>query len=174
MSGTLVVLLVVLAVLVLAAAALGGWCVWTAGRLDRMHLRLETARASLDALLQVRASLAIEIAPGLGDPASALAVMQAARDAREALAGSTAWQAQSDLSRTLRTVTLPAGEPLVDALVDASRRAGMARRIHNDLAGRTAELHAARRVHWFRLAGHAQAPPTVDFDDGADLDSWAR
>jgi hypothetical protein len=75
--------------------------------------------------------------------------------------------AESGLTSALHAVELPSAdtEPLVAELRDAARRASMARRIHNDLAARTAELHSRRRVRWFRLAGHARVPVMIDFDD---------
>ena len=40
----------------------------------------------------------------------------------------------------------------------------LARRIHNDLVVRAQGLHRRRRVRWFRLAGHAAWPTTIEFD----------
>ncbi len=166
--------LVVLGVLAMVAAGLFAlWCFWTAGRLDRMHLRLELARASLEALLQHRASVAMELAvAGLPDPASSLLLMEAAREARESDGtGWARWLAESDLTAALMALDLPAvtDEPLMDELVGAARKAGTARRIHNDIAATTRRLHERRRVRWFHLAGHAAWPEMVDFDDRSDF-----
>lgn len=165
-----------LLVVVLAGGA--GWCVWTAGRLDRMHLRLETARASLDALIQARAALAAELAGRVRDDASSAALLDAARQARDASTDTARWPAQSELSRCLRRYRADPSRSdacpdlLVRSLDDAARQLRMARRIHNDLAARTARLHAMRRIRWVRLAGHASTPSVIDFDDrfepGAD------
>ena len=162
-----IVLVVALAV---ALAVLAGlWLSWTAGRLDRMHLRVEAAEASLRAHLHHRASVAAELASGgLSDPASALLLLEAARTARESEGDDAAhWLAESDLTASLRAVELPTPdqEPLVGELLDAAHRAGMARRIHNALVATTRALHERRRVRWFRLAGHAAAPSMIDFDD---------
>lgn len=163
-----------LGLLVAAAALFALWCSWTAGRLDRMHLRLELAAASLEALLQQRASVAVELAiGGFGDPASQLLLLEAARGARDSRhrAGADRWLAESDLTAALLAVELPPAsqQPLVEELASIARRAGMARRIHNDLAATTRQLHARRRVRWFRLAGHAGRPQMVEFDDRADI-----
>lgn len=165
---------VLVGLLVVTIALLAAWCVWTAGRLDRMHLRLELAAASLEALLQQRAAVAVELAVGgLGDPASHLLLLEAARAARDSrdLAGGERWLAESDLTAALMAVELPsaAEHPLVGELAGVARRAGMARRIHNDLAATTRRLHARRRVRWLHLAGHAAEPQMVDFDDRADF-----
>jgi hypothetical protein len=160
----LAVLVVTLA-LVLALVAM--WLVWTAGRLDRLHLRLETARASLDTQLARRAGLAAELASTEAvDPASALLLLEASGRARGET-GLERWQAESELTEVLRHVAVagPGADSLVADLDDAARRAGMARRIHNDLAAATRALHDRRRVRWFRLAGRAERPALVQFDD---------
>lgn len=161
---------VVMAVPVVAAAVLVGlWCWWTAGRLDRMHLRVEAARASLHTQLQHRASVATELAiDGLGDPASAVLLLEAARAAREGEGeGEGEWIAESELTAVLLALDLPdrGEEPLVGDLTDAARKAAMARRIHNDVAATTQRLHRRRRVRWFHLAGRAVVPAMIDFDD---------
>lgn len=164
-----------LAAILVALAVLVGllvvWFTWTAGRLDRMHLRLEAARAGLDAQLARRAGLAAELGASGGlDPASALLLLEAADQTRDT-GGADRWQAESELTAVLREVGVPApdAEPLVSELVhdldEATRRAGMARRIHNDLATATRGLHDRRRVRWFRLAGHAEPPELLEFDD---------
>jgi hypothetical protein len=58
---------------------------FSANRLDRLHHRVETSWANLDAILQRRAAIAQEIAhlPEI-DPASNLILMSAAHQAREA------------------------------------------------------------------------------------------
>lgn len=160
---------VLLALVVLATAA---WCSWTATRLDRMHLRYEAARAALRADLLQRSAVAVELAAGgLSDPASALVLLDAAHAARESEGAEevaeAAWMQESDLTRALHAVELPGPElePLVGELRTAARRASMARRICNDLVATTLALRKRRRVRWFRLAGRAQPPAMVDFDD---------
>lgn len=166
---------VLIGLVLVAAVVLSVWCSWTAARLDRMHLRLELAQASLEALLQQRASVAMELAVGgLSDPASALLLLEAAREARDRDGGGPArWLAESDLTAALMALDLPAAgdEELMAELVSTARRAGMARRIHNDIAATTRLLHERRRVRWFHLAGHAAWPEMVDFDDRADFTS---
>lgn len=160
---------VVLAVLALVTAA---WYSWTASRLDRLHLRCEAARTALRAHLLQRSAVAVELAAGgLSDPASALVLLDAAHTAREAEAAGgepdTPWLAESGLTQALHAVELPdpRAEPMVSELQEAARRASMARRISNDLAATTLALRDRRRVRWFRLAGHAEPPYMIDFDD---------
>jgi hypothetical protein len=166
-----ILLVVALAVVLGAIGAL--WVSWTAARLDRMHLRVEATEASLRAQLHRRASVAIELASsGLTDPASALVLLETAREARESEGRAAEhWLAESDLTAALHALDLPppSEEPLTGDLLDAARKAAMARRIHNDLAATARALHDRRRVRWLRLAGHASPPIMIDFDDRADF-----
>src|SRR5579863_2298484 len=88
--------------LVIAAAVLVGVYVsWRAGRLDRLHARVEAARAALDAALLRRNCVAVELASsGLLDPATSVLLAEAAHDARTGTRPREL--AESDLSRALR------------------------------------------------------------------------
>src|SRR5260370_32367134 len=90
-------------VVVAAIAIVGVYVSWRAGRLDRLHTRLETARASLDAALVRRSSVALELASsGLLDPATSLLLGDHAHHARSTQTSREL--AESELTRTLRTV----------------------------------------------------------------------
>src|SRR5215831_10205276 len=91
-------------ILVVAAVAiLGVYVSWRAGRLDRLHARVDTARAALDAALVRRSSVALEFASsGLLDPAASLLIAELAHDARSARKDREL--AESDLTRALRAV----------------------------------------------------------------------
>ncbi|NAZ87578.1 hypothetical protein, partial [Kineococcus indalonis] len=106
----------------------------TAQRLDRLHRRVETSRAALDAELTRRASAALELATsGRLDPATSLLLADAATaslDAprtpaalREAADADDAqrWRAESDLTRAL-SAALPGPGP--DEGTDAGADAG--------------------------------------------------
>lgn len=147
-----------------------GWLSWTAKRLHRLHVRREAAAASLRARLLERSDLVLHTAEGLSadglSPASATRLRGAARRARTS--GGDGWIAESDLSQTLRAVQLPPPyqDLIAGRLTDVTRRASMARRIHNDLTSRAIELRGRRRVRWFGLAGHAPPPSMIELDDG--------
>src|SRR5262249_60579460 len=88
-------------ILIAIVAITGVYVSWRAGRLDRLHTRVETARAALDAALVRRSSVALELAAcGLLDPATSLLLAGAAHDARAA--GAPDELAESDLTRALR------------------------------------------------------------------------
>ncbi len=163
-TATLVAAAVVVAVLVLVLA-LALWLVWTANRLDKLHLRCAAARANLEEQALRRAVSAQEVATsGALDIASAVLLSDAAVAAWEA-DGDGRWQAESDLTSALHLVVLPDSGPEVAELADASRRLTMARRIHNDVATSTLALRGRRLVRWLHLGGHAPAPQMIAFDD---------
>ncbi|MBA3741913.1 hypothetical protein [Sporichthya sp.] len=161
---------------VLALLLAGVYLSWTAGRLDRLHARVDAARAALDAQLVRRSAVSMELATSaLLDPASALLIADAAHAARQA-EGEARPQAESDLSRALRAaldqpeqleeLTGPVeGRQLVEELEGAGRRVVMARRFHNDAVRAARALRTKRHVRYLRLAGHAPPPPTFECDD---------
>ena len=166
MMESLPLLVTVIVAAVVLLLLVGGWLVWTANRLDKLHLRCEAAKATLDQVAIRRSVAAQEISVSglLGDPASALLVGDAALATQESK-GVDRWLAESDLTAALHLVELPTVGLLTAQLVDASRRLTMARRIHNDVVASTLALRSRRRVRWFHLAGQATAPSMVAFDD---------
>jgi hypothetical protein len=149
---------------------------WTAGRLDRLHARVEAARAALDAQLVRRSSVALELATsGLLDPASSLLIAGAAHEARE-VGPQEQELAESDLSAALRAAldqpgqaeqlrATPEGRLLLQELDAASARVVMARRFHNDAVRATLAVRRKRVVRYLRLAGRAPLPETFESDD---------
>ncbi|WP_338899294.1 hypothetical protein WBG99_30035 [Streptomyces sp. TG1A-60] len=169
MTSTLIWIAVVL-------FAIGVYLSWTAGRLDRLHARIDAARAALDAQLLRRASVAQELATsGVLDPAASIVLYEAAHAARQAEEEQRE-VAESELSQALRAVfadprqvevvrEAPGGEEAANELGQAVRRVPMARRFHNDAVRATRALRRHRKVRWFRLAGHAPFPLAFEMDD---------
>ncbi|WP_131736794.1 hypothetical protein [Actinomadura roseirufa] len=156
----------------------GGYVSWRATRLDRLHVRVETARAALDAALVRRAAAALELAASrLLDPATSLVLATAAHEARTADADNREF-AESDLSRALRAVvdqpefvgTLGAradgdGDAVLEELSSAAAKVAYARRFYNDAV---AQARIARRKLLIRvlpLAGRAPLPGFFEIDD---------
>lgn len=169
---------------VLLLVLIGFYLSWTAGRIDRLHHRIEAARSALDAQLVRRSSVAIELAgSGLLDPAAALLISAAAHEARECSDIEREF-AESDLSRALRAaLDQPgqaeelradrSGELLLSELDAAAHRVVMARRFHNDAVRASRAVRRKRHVRYLRLAGHAPQPVTFECDD-APPDCLAR
>ncbi len=158
-----------------AAVLVGVYVSWRAGRLDRLHARVDGARAALDAALVRRSSVALELAAcGLLDPATSLLLAGAAHDARAA--GEPNELAESDLTRALRAVlsqpdfrSCMDGQGSVDELLDelesAANQVFLARKFYNDAVAAT---QAARRRWLARvlgLAGGAPLPAFFEMDD---------
>lgn len=150
----------------------------TAGRLDRLHKRVEVMRANLDAELLRRAEATEAVAAGgLLDPASSLLLDDAATraldvDPSDAVARSVA---ESDLSTVLDAVfgdpevvddlVAEPGADEVLALADACRRVQIGRRFYNDAVLATRAMRNRPVVRTFRLQGHAAMPRTVEMMD---------
>ncbi|AGI91638.1 hypothetical protein ACFU9O_26445 [Streptomyces albidoflavus] len=159
-----------------ALLAIGVYLSWTAGRLDRLHARIDAARAALDAQLLRRASVAQELATaGVLDPAASIVLYEAAHAARQADEEARE-VAESELSQALRAVfgdasqvdavrQAPGGTEAADELAAAVRRVPMARRFHNDAVRAARALRRHRTVRWLRLAGHAPFPLAFEMDD---------
>ncbi len=77
-------------VLIVAAALfIGVYVSWRAGRIDRLHTRVDMARAALDVTLLRRSSVALELATsGLLDPATSLLLASAVDGTRAGSGGS--------------------------------------------------------------------------------------
>ncbi|MBF5083718.1 NUDIX hydrolase [Quadrisphaera sp. INWT6] len=172
--------------LVLAAVVvLGGlawWLTARASRLDRLHVRVETTRAALDAALLRRAAATEALAAsGALDPASALLLASAAAEATAPLDAPMERVerevAESDLSRALRAVLTPGAvqelhdrrdevvEELLADLSTACDRVVLARRFANDSVVAARRVRRGAVVRLAHLAGHAPLPRTFDVDD---------
>ncbi|HUR51474.1 MAG TPA: NUDIX hydrolase [Mycobacteriales bacterium] len=144
---------------------------WTAGRLDRMHARVDAAWAALDAQLVRRAAAANALlalvppgpeADGLHDRAAAALV--AGEQGRDVV--------ENSLTRALRAAVpllpaTPAAEQALAELEAASSRVGLARSFHNSAVHATQGLRRRRMPRLLRLAGHRAMPVFFDVDDTA-------
>jgi hypothetical protein len=144
----------------------GVYAWWTAGRLDRLHARVDAAWAALDAQLVRRAAAARALAAHL--PAEHAALLdQAAHTALETDVEGRE-RVENDLSRALRAV-LPAVEEStpVDELVSAATRVGLARSFYNTAVQDTRSVRLRRMPRALRLAGHRALPEYFEIDDTA-------
>lgn len=143
---------------------------FSATRLDRLHHRVETSWANLDATLQRRAAIALEIAhlPEI-DPATNLILTGAAYGAREAQIFERSDQ-ESGLSGTLhllqRESDLPELHPeIFEKLADVTERVRVAIAIHVEAVAATRSLRDKLVFRVFRLAGSAPLPVRFAFED---------
>ncbi|MEJ6548344.1 MULTISPECIES: hypothetical protein [unclassified Corynebacterium] len=138
-----------LLVIALAVAALVGlWLSLTASRLNRLHIRTDAARLSLEGALQARSAVVAAIRPELVRSAgrtTAVALKASDMDARS--------DAENVLLRQLRD-----GDLANPAFVEASVKVDIAARFYNDAVGDTRDLRKRPVVRVFRLAGSAPLP----------------
>jgi hypothetical protein len=168
-------------IVVVVVAMLGVYVSWRAGRLDRLHARLEARRAALDVALVRRSSVALEFASsGLLDPATSLLLATAAHDARSAQSGHGRDGGQelpeSDLTRALRAVFGQPGfrdslngtdgaEELLAELEGAAHQVFLARKFYNDAVAATRAARRPPLVRLLRLAGGAPLPEFFEIED---------
>lgn len=153
------------------AVLLGLYLSWTAGRLDRLHARVDAAWAALDAALVRRAAAARAVAAHLDDPHAAGSLEQAATAALEATAEGRELL-ENDLSRALKAA-LPAlahdaaGQAAQAELRTAATRVGLARSFHSAAVKDTRALRFRRVPRALRLAGRRAMPTYFEIDDTA-------
>jgi hypothetical protein len=183
-------------IIVAVVILLGVYISWRAGRLDRLHTRLEAARAALDATLVRRSSVALELASsGFLDPATSLLLADAAHVARggHSADGERSRElAESDLSRALRAafaqpdfraslIGQDGADELLAELESAAHQVFLARKFYNDAVAVTRAARAKPLARVLRLAGGAELPEFFEIDDslvaegsgGADMQRLA-
>jgi hypothetical protein len=163
-------------ILIVAAALLAGVYVsWRAGRLDRLHGRVDMARAALDATLLRRSSVAFELASsGLLDPATSLLLSGAVHGTR---GGDRPRDlAESDLTRALRAAfsqpdfrSSLSGKDGADELLAemeaAAHQVFLARKFYNDAVSATRNARRRPLARLLRLSGKAELPEFFELDD---------
>ncbi len=151
--------------LIVGFLLVGAYVVWTAGRLDRMHARVDAAWAALDAQLVRRAFAAQTVADHLPEGPERAALAQAV--ARAVEAGEPGRdRVENDLTRALRVGLAAAPAPLdTSELAAAGERVGLARSFHNSAVRDTRALRRRKVPRLLRLAGHRALPEFFDVDD---------
>ena len=163
-------------ILIIAGALfVGVYVSWRAGRIDRLHRRVDMARVALDVTLLRRASLALELAAsGVLDPATSLLLASAVHGTRDGSGPRDL--AESDLTRALRAAFSQPGfrdslsgtegaDELIAEVEVASHQVFLARKFYNDLAGATRDARHRPLARAFRLAGRAKVPEFFEMDD---------
>lgn len=148
-----------------------------AGRLDRLHHRIDVSRAALDGHLIRRTATVTELAVML-DPASAVILSDAAYEARavDEHDDEARIQVENQLTNALRETlgemadvaelkTNPLIAKQLEQLIADSDRIELSRRFHADAVRDCLHLRNQWLVRFFRLAGHAPMPRSMDFDD---------
>jgi hypothetical protein len=181
-------------VIVIAVALfIGVYVSWRAGRIDRLHARVEMARAALDVTLIRRSSVALELATsGLLDPATSLLLAAAVHGTRQGGAGGMGPPgedsdrprdlAESDLTRALRAAfsqpdfraSLSGKEGADELLAEveaAAHQVFLARKFYNDVVAATREARRRPLARILRLSGRAEVPEFFEMDDSLVAES---
>ena len=173
MTTTALVLLLVAAVLVVIGLTV--WCGARVRRLDRLHRRVDAARAGLGEALRRRVEVAERVADALGPAGKRLRTAARTAGAGDAPtpdgrdpAGSRQVReaAENVLTRQLAAVDVARlAAPLGEELADAQHLVILARRVHNDAVRDTLGLRSRRLVRWLHLAGTAPVPVYFEIVD---------
>lgn len=148
---------------------------FSANRLDRLHHRAETSWANLDAILQRRAALAMDIAhlPAI-DPATNLLLTAAAHQARDANIQERT-EAESGLTQALLLLRtedeIVAAYPQIFQELDLlTERLRVAIALHVEAVSAARSRREKLIYRAFRLAGHAPLPVKYAFEDDSLLE----
>lgn len=141
------VLLIVLVVIVAL------WAYFTAQRLNRLHIRTDAARASLQAMLDRRAAVVAALIPEGAE---------AARRAEAITLNYGNFERRASAEREI-TALIEAEEQTASELVDADVRVDLAHRFYNDAVADTRALRSQLAVRLLRLGGTAPFPEFFDF-----------
>ncbi|MDY7087268.1 MAG: hypothetical protein SYR96_19395 [Actinomycetota bacterium] len=146
----------VMAAVVLLAAYLG----WTAHRVERVHVRAQSAERALDAHLLRRAAAAAVVA----EQADIVELYAAARLALDADPDERE-SAENDLTRQLQAIALSGTDPATRTLVASSRRVVLARQVHTDLVRDALTARHRPLVRALRLARRYPRPQYFDIEE---------
>lgn len=145
--------LIILAV-VLTAVVL--WAYSTAQRLNRLHIRTDSARQSLEASLDRRAALVGALLPGS---------VEAARQAEAIPLIYSRFADRSRAERRISEIILMQQSPVPEALVDAAARVELAHRFYNEAVTDTRDLRTRVSIRTLRLGGRAPLPEYFELVD---------
>jgi hypothetical protein len=156
---------------VVAAVLLSMWVTFTLTRLDRLHARIDAARAALDAQLVRRAAALLHLAEAVDtglDDSSRAGYEASARAALTASGAGSREIAENAVGRAV--AQLAGGAAQLSAAADAelreaAARVQVARRFYNDAVRDTRALRARRMPRLLRLAGRVELPQFFDIDD---------
>jgi len=160
----------------LLALVLFAWYLsFSAGRLDRLHHRVETSWEHLDALLQRRAALALEISHQSElDPATQYLLVQSAYVSREESIAERS-DAEKSLAHSLAFLKDAAtgGEfdipvSLLSELTSISEKIAIATQIHLEAVSSVEKMRVKFIYKFFRLAGRAKLPLRYSFETDSE------
>lgn len=138
-------------VLILVALTVAGllWVVFTAQRLNRLHIRTDSARHALEAALNRRAAVASAIYPEL---------RSTAQQVEDIGLDYHSFEQRADKERQLAAALRGVEGDRPEAIIDAEVRLQLAQRFYNDAVTDTRALRVRPIVRVLRLGGTAGLP----------------
>lgn len=136
-------------VLAVALTAMLLWAYFTAQRLNRLHIRTDSARQSLNAALDRRCALVGALIPG---------ATEVARKAEAIPLEYPRFSERSHAERAVSEVINAQPAPIPEALVDAAARVELAHRFYNEAVTDTRGLRTRSSIRFLRLGGAAPLP----------------
>lgn len=130
------------------------WAYYTAQRLNRLHIRTDSARIALHGALDRRAAV---VAVQLPEAA------QAATAAENCGLPPAGLKAREDAEREVQRVITGSAHPPGAAVADANARVSLAVRFYNEAVADTRALRLRPAVRALRLAGTAPMPEFFEF-----------
>ena len=145
---TMSVWLLVALVAVFVAVIAGVWAAGLAQRLNRLHIRTDAARLSLQGALDARAAVVEALQPELAEEVNRLSttVLRATDMGHRS-------DAENALARRLNTEVLGNS-----SFIAASTRVDLAARFYNEAVADTRSVRSRPVVKLFKLAGRAPLP----------------
>lgn len=169
-------------VLVLILAVIAIYLASTAGRLDRLHKRVDTGLEALEVQLRRRSAISQQLATSdLLDPGTCIVLGEAASIAAEDERNPVyRAHAESDLSAVLEAIfdsreevealaEVPGGQQFVTELAGAVHRVELSRRFYNDAVRACRAVRRQFLVRSLGLAGHTELPQMVEMADQVPL-----
>jgi hypothetical protein len=155
---------------VVLAILVSMWVTFTLTRLDRLHARVDAARAALDAQLVRRAAALLHLAEAPETPLEPAERAELQAVALAATSPEGPERREGVENAVGRAVTRLAGGSglgveAVAELREAAARVQVARRFYNDAVRDTRTLRARRMPRLLHLAGRVELPQYFDIDD---------
>lgn len=141
--------------IVVALTILATWMIFSAQRLNRLHVRTDAARIKLQVALDQRAAIVAAVEPALRTQAQALSQLRFANQGVEARANKERMFNQAIAQSAV------ADHP---AVVDSQARVDLAFRFYNEAVSDTRSLRLRPLVRFLQLAGTAPLPEYCDLN----------
>ncbi|ALC06070.1 hypothetical protein CDES_08325 [Corynebacterium deserti GIMN1.010] len=146
---------IVYLLLAIAITAMLLWAYFTAQRLNRLHIRTDSARQALQAALDRRAVLVGALLPKAIEPS------------KRAEAITLEYSKFSQRARAEREISeiILQQQSLPEPIIDAATRVELAHRFYNEAVSDTRNLRTRLLVRTFRLGGTAPLPEYFELLD---------